>query len=544
MGIVVATVTSDTTPMDPAVDLLSLEIRKQVDKVPEATLVLLDGSIAKQEFALSNQAFFAPGKKINVKLRYEGKDDVQVFEGLVVRQVVEATAEGTELRVELKDVAYVLTRQRKSAVHRKQRDDELVSTLIKDTGVEAGELAPSTVKHDELIQYYASDWDFLLARADVNGQVVVVDDGKLSLVSMSQAAQPKASFEFGRDGVHEFELELDASRQWAAVNSVAWDVAQQEPAAGAEANVFGFEAGNLDVPSVASKLGGAAYALMLPAGLAPAELEPWAKARLARSRLAQLRGRLLVDGRGDIKPFDRIELAGVGDRFNGKLIVGGVTHRVDSEGWRTELQLGLSPEWFARTPDIADVQAGGLLPPVLGLQIGKIDAFEADPSGEHRVRLRMATLDEEQGPVWARVARPDAGDGRGFAFWPELGDEVVVGFLAGDPRQAVVLGSLFGSVNKPPKPVEGPRDGNPKRAIVGRSGTMIVFDDEAPALTVETPGKNSIVIDDKAKAITIKDQHGNTITMDDKGITLKSAADFKIDATGKVEIKGSAVDIL
>jgi len=44
------------------------------------------------------------------------------------------------------------------------------------------------------------------------------------------------------------------------------------------------------------------------------------------------------------------------------------------------------------------------------------------------------------------MARRDAGKQRGQVFWPEPGGEVVVGFINGDPRQAIILGagSLLG----------------------------------------------------------------------------------------------------
>ena len=44
----------------------------------------------------------------------------------------------------------------------------------------------------------------------------------------------------------------------------------------------------------------------------------------------------------------------------------------------------------------------------------------------------------------------DAGDDRGFFFRPEIGDEVVVGFLDDDPRRAVILGMLHSSAKAAP----------------------------------------------------------------------------------------------
>jgi Rhs element Vgr protein len=543
MGVPIVTIFSEGQALAPGAGLISLEIRKQFDRIPEARLVLADGSVARQDFVLSNSASFEPGRRVRVDIRYEGEDDVQIFEGLVVRHAVQARPERLELRVELKDAAIKLTRQRKSAVYRDQLDSDVIQKLITDAGLTAGAIDATEVTHGELVQYYASDWDFICSRADINGQVVIVDDGTISVRSITGDEDAKLTVEFGIDHVFEFEFELDGSEQWAKLTSRAWDVAQRALAEPVEAEGFDISAGNIDAGELAGKLGGDSYELLHPAALAPNELAPWASARLARSRLSLLRGRLVIGGRSELRPFDRLELDGVGERFNGKLLISGVTQRLDRGGWRTELQLGLSPEWFARTPDISDVPAGGLLPPVTSMQLGIVDAFEDDPDGEQRIRVRLPALSGSHPPVWARVAWPDAGTDRGFVFWPELDDEVVVGFLANDPRQAVVLGSLYGSVATPPPAVGSPSDQNPKRAIVSKAGTSVVFDDDKASLTIETAKHNKILLDDDAEAITIEDQHGNKITMNSSGIKLESAADFAIEAGGKVAIKGSAVDV-
>lgn len=547
MGIPVATISSGGKALDERFELMSVEIHRELNRIPEAKLVLLDGSVAARKFELSNDPFFELGKRIKIALRYEGDDaDFIVFDGLVVRHAVENQAEGSVLRVELKDAAFKLTRQRKSAVFRKQSDDEAIRKLIGDAKLTVGELAAATPKHDELIQYYASDWDFIVSRADVQGMVVNVHLGRVSVQPMALAAKGKLDLAYGRGGVSELELELDAGQQWAEVSSVGWDVKEQKPSApeqAAQPSIQVGKDGKLDAAAVAKKLGGDKYTLMHPAVLEQTELKAWADARLLRSRLAVLRGRAVVAGNSALAPLDTVTVSEVGDRFDGKALVSAVIHRVDHEGWQTELRLGLSPEWFARQPDIADVPAGGLLPPITGLQIATVAAFEADPTGEHRIKVKLPALDDQQGFVWARVARPDAGKDRGQVFWPEPEDEVVVGFLDGDPRQAIVLGALHSSAKPPPAVVGKPTDTNDQRAIVSRAGSVIGFDDKKKTITIETPAKNKILVDDDAKAITITDQHGNTITMDSKGITLKSASDFMIDAAGKVTIKGSATDI-
>jgi Rhs element Vgr protein len=543
MGVPTITITSQGTPLDPAVGILSVEVRRGLNRVPEAHISVVDGSVAERKFAQSDTAFFEPGKSLTIAVRDGDGEDQMLFEGLVVRHAVESRPGSSALRVELKDAAFKLTRQRKTCVFRKQADDEAIRKLIGDAQLQVGELATTQPQHEELIQFYASDWDFIVSRADAQGLVVDVDRGKISVQSMVPAGQPKATLEHGLDDV-ELELEIDGGEQWAAITSQAWDVQNQAVTAPADAEPPGVTVGNLDASAIAQKLGGDSYALVHPGLLAQGELTAWATSRLARSRLAMLRGRASIPGTAELAPRDLVELAGVGDRFNGHAYVSGVTHTIDQNRWRTELLLGLPPEPFARQPDIADLPAAGLVPPIHGLHVGIVDDFESDPLGEHRIKVLLSMLDAQQGAVFARALRPDAGDQRGVVFWPEPGDEVVVGFLNADPRQAIILGALHGSVNAPPDAAGPPSNDNTKRAIVSKAGTVIAFDDDKKSVRIETPGANKVVIDDDKKAITLADQHGNTITLDENGITLKSAKDVTIDAaSGQVVIKGSAVDV-
>ena len=171
--------------------------------------------------------------------------------------------------------------------------------------------------------------------------------------------------------------------------------------------------------------------------------------------------------------------------------------------------------------------------------------FLEDKDENLRVQVKLPGIDSDmKEAVWARLAAPDAGKGRGFYFRPEKDDEVLVGFLNEDPRYPVILGALFGSKNTPPETVAKPTAKNEKRGIVTKKGTSIGFiDGDKVSVYIETPAKNKLLIDDGEKQICLTDQHGNSITMSKDGITLKSAGKFVIDSAKEVEIKGSKVDI-
>lgn len=544
MSVVTTTILSGGQPMDPRYELMSIDVSKELNRIPDARVVLLDGSAAKQQFPISDTAFFEPGKVVEIKLRYEGGTDFDIFKGVIVRHGVEANGSVSELVVELKDAAIKLTQPRKRALFRKQADHEIIGKIVADAGLKKGKIEATQPKHDEIVQYDATDWDFILARADIQGLVVVADDGRISLRKVAVSGSPKHSFEYGISDIYNFEMEVDASYQHSNVEGIAWDIKQQKLTPASKATAVTLSQGNLDGAKLANAIGFDTCTLSHPTALDPKELQAWADARMARSRLAMIRGRLSVPGFGDIKPLDVMEVAGIGKRFNGKTLVTGIRHRVSADGWQTDVQFGLSPQPFCREDHIQDAPAAGLLPAVSGLHIGIVDKFEADPDKELRVKVILPAIDEKTGAIWARLASPDAGKDRGYFFRPEPGDEVIVGFFNNDPRQPVILGAMYGSKNAAPKDLGRLSEKNLNKAIVTKQGTTIGFiDNEKASVFIETKNKNKLLFDDNAGSIQLSDQHGNSITMDKNGIAIKSTKDLKLEASGNVEIKGAKVDV-
>jgi uncharacterized protein involved in type VI secretion and phage assembly len=371
-----------------------------------------------------------------------------------------------------------------------------------------------------------------------------VENGEVTLEEISLRGQANATFNFGIDEIYNFELEVDASHQRASVECIAWDLKNQKLTQASKAKTFDLSQGNLAAASLANEVGGNLEALASTVPLAPKVLQAWADGVMVRSRMAMIRGHLTVRGFGKIHCLDLVEVTGIGQRFNGKTPVTGIRHRVDMNGWQTNLQFGLSPERFAARRDIIDIPAAGLLPAVNGLQIGIVDQFEDDPDQEFRAKVILPSVDEKKGTVWARLATPEAGKERGYFFRPEPGDEVVVGFFNDDPGQAVILGAMYGSKNVPPKDMAELSQDNLQKGIVSKSGLTLGFkDDKKPSVFLQTPGENKIILDDDGEMIQITDQHGNSIQLGKDGIVIKSAKDLKIEASGNVEIKGSKVDV-
>jgi len=539
------TILKDGTEMDPSCQLLSMSIQCEVNRIPWAELTLRDGNAAEQKFSVSDTDFFVPGSNIEIRLGWEGNSKKTVFKGPVVRHSIEADRRGSYLVVGLKDAAVKLTGIRRTTVYRDKKDSEAISQIVSDAGLSAGNITSTTTSHKQLVQYYCTDWDFILARAEANGLCIYVDAGKMSAAALQVSGAPAKRFEWGISEIFDFEFRADASHQYANVNSIAWDAKDLKFTDAATAKSVSLSQGNLKADSIASKIGFDTDTLVSLVPLEAGELTAWADATMARTRASALRGRLSVSGLNDLKLLDVVEIAGFGDRFNGNTLVTGIGHRLGEHGWITDVQFGVAPESTTTKPGVTDVPAAGLLPGILGLQIGLVASYSDDPDGEYRVELKLPAVVKGDDTVWARLCAPDAGNKRGYFFRPEVGDEVVVGFLNDDPRYPVILGALYGSKNAPPDDFAKLSDKNIKKGLVTKKGTSISFvDDDKSSVFIQTPEKNKILLDDDAKAIKLTDQNGNSLTMDQNGVTIKSAKDFKIDAgSGNVEISGSKVDV-
>ncbi|MGR9014464.1 MAG: type VI secretion system tip protein VgrG [Gammaproteobacteria bacterium] len=545
MSLVTVTVLSNNQVVGASYELLSVQVNHEVNRIPYAELIYVDGEAADRKFALSDTDIFEPGKKIEIKLRYEddSTSEKTVFTGLVVRHEVNVESTDSTLTVLIKDAAVAMTQGKNHRIFTQMSDTDILNKIIGLHDLSAGTIADTEVKHAEIMQYACSDWDFMLARAESNGLLLTALDGEISAQLITSPDNPKTTLNYGIDDIHSFDIVANGEGQYEKISGTAWDAKNQQNIAVNQDDNLQLTPGNLSSSELANSLGGTDYALATSAQLSSEELSAWARGKLARTQLALIRGCITVEGRTDITLLDCIEIIGIGLRFNGKVLVTGIGHRVIPGSWLTDIQFGLADQWLLHSKEAAGQPASGLLPGISGLQIGLVSDFQEDPDKELKVKITLPTLNKDENTLWARLAAPDAGQGRGFYFRPEVGDEVVLGFINDDPRQAIILGALFGSKNASPARFGAPDANNTGKGIASKKGMVIGFDDDKVIVYLETPGKNTITLDDDAKKIELKDQHGNSIIMDENGITLTSAKDLKLEAGGNIEIKGAEVDI-
>ncbi|MBD1848319.1 type VI secretion system tip protein VgrG [Cyanobacteria bacterium FACHB-63] len=528
---------SDGKDITHTYDVLSWVVDRVVNRVPTARIVLRDGSAAEETFTASQADDLAPGKKLDIAVGHDGNDR-SIFKGLIVKQSIKVGADGNStLTLDCKDAMVKLTVGRHSRYFTESTDSDAIETILSQQEYQglSKDIASTRVKHPEIVQYYATDWDFILSRVEMNGHVLLVEDDKLKSTVPTTSGNALITLTYGAN-LLEFEAEMDARYQYQAVKAKAWSYTNQAliEAEGTEPTVN--TQGNLTGQDLAKVIGLSTWELRHSGLVQDQELKAWADAQMLKSRLAKIQGRVKTKGYADAKPDSLVQLAGMGDRFNGLAYVSGIRHEMRGGTWDTHMQLGLSPQWFYQTADIVERPASGLLPGVNGLQIGVVVQLKEDPTGEDRILVKVPTVDAQAEGTWARIATLDAGKERGSFFRPEIGDEVVLGFLNDDPRDPIVLGMLNSSAK--PAPLTA-KDENPQKGFFTRSKLKISFDDDKKVIALETPDGNKVTISDDAKGIMLEDQNGNSLTLNDSGIALKSPKDITLEATGKLTLKAT-----
>jgi Rhs element Vgr protein len=517
--------------------VLSASVTKELNRVPSATIQLRDGEVSKSTFAASNADHFIPGKTIEIKLGYRSQTD-SVFKGIIVKHSIKVRKGASFLLLECRDEAVRMTSGLKSRYFTDKKDSDIMEELLGLHRLQK-DVKATTPPLKEVVQYDATDWDFLLCRAEANGQVVVVQDGKVTVAAPATKQEPAVAVRYGAT-LMELDAEIDARWQSKGVKASSWSAADQKVIEAEAKEPATTASGNLSPASLAGVIGGDAHQIRHGGRLGQPELQAWADGRLLKDRLAKVRGRARFQGFAGVLPGKVIELTGIGKRFEGRLYVSAVRHTVVSGNWETDVQFGLSPDLFADTYRLEPPPAAGLLPAVSGLQIGVVTALENDPDGEDRIKVRFPLVSTSEEGIWARIATLDAGDLRGTFFRPEIGDEVAVGFLNADPRHPVVLGMCHSSAKHAPEPA---KDANHRKGYVSRSKMRFIFDDEKKSVVLQTPRGNQVTLSEEDKGISIVDQNGNKITLDDSGIKIESAKDLTLKAAKNIKIEGLNLDM-
>ncbi|MGV3685014.1 MAG: type VI secretion system tip protein VgrG [Daejeonella sp.] len=528
-------ITADGTALADTTPIVSIHTRYEINRIPTAEIVIIDGSVETADFPISNAATLIPGVKVTISAGY-GEQEALIFSGVIVKQAIRISAESSFLVVTCKHEAVEMTFNKKEAIFLQQKDSDIISAILGTYSALSPTVGSTSVQHESMVQKLATDWDFVLARAEACGFVISYTMSNIVIQAPELSTEPVLSMTYGMD-ITEFDAELNAERQPASVDASSWDLATQamtkssatEPTINAQGNITGVQ--------LSSKLNQKPLSLNSGSPMTTDSLKSWADASLLRMRLSALRGTVSFQGSSLVMPGNIIELNGVGARFNGKAYVSSVEHSLVDGDWKTTARFGLENNPVAERPDFSYTPAAGQVPSVHGLQVAVVMKLDADPANEFRIQVKFGGISETDVTMWARMGNFYATGTSGSFFLPEIGDEVVIGFLDNNPLSPVILGSLYSSKNAPETTVAA---GNYVKGITTKSKLKISFDDEKKITKISTPGGNTVTLDDDGKAVEIVDQNSNSIKMTASGIEIKSAKDLTLKATGKIVLDATA----
>jgi len=483
----------------------------------------------------SNSDTFAPGKSIDIEAGYE-EEQSPIFQGFVTTHKL-SVKEGNKcvLEVECHEYTFPLTQGRKNRVFTHKTDKAVIESILGETSGLNSDCAATSITYNELVQYYCTDWDFILSRADMNGLVITTNNENIVIKPPVVSGEPVVRITYGMDLIS-FEGELTANDQQTALKATGWDIAAQEIITEECSSPSLNAQGNMSLTTLAEASGGSEWTLQTEVCAGPHELKTWGEGQLLKMGLSRIQGTVSFYGNASVIPGCLLALDGLGNRFNGNAYIGSVEHTIRRGEWITTSGMGLPYENVTEKTDVMAPAASGLLPGISGLHIGKVTKLDEDPAGEGRIQVEIPILNSDENKIWARVGCNWAGNRYGSFFIPDVGDEVILGFFNNDPCSAVILGSLYSSCRNSPHPLTAE---NTIRGFVTKESMKLTFNEEDKIITLETPGGNKVVISDKEKGISLTDENRNKLVMNDNGITLQSARDLTLKAQANIKVEAN-----
>lgn len=554
--------TAAGAPVDPAVarDVVSIEVHEEIGRHGRCTVLLANWDPGRRTVTHSDTGPFTPGTELTIALGYR-TDTVVVFDGVVAAATADfPAARPPLLRVAGRSRSILLEAPARSRQLSDVSDADIAAAIAADYSLHAD--AADGSRHAFWASDRIGDWRALTARAAQLGWVAYVRGKDLVMRPPAPNRQPIA-LQWTRT-LLELHLTEDLTRAIDDAAATGWDVGSAEAVEGERAaDVAGLDAG--DRPDHAAAVRAAGWPLRSSRTASAAitaadEADARAVAAQRGAALAHWHGTGVTAGDPALRCDSWVDLSGVGRRLAGPHYVTAARHRLTPDSYTTEFQIGAAPALLP--PDSgAGTGAGGRAgtgtgAAGAGLATGMVDGLD-DPDGLNRIRVQLPWRHDGGEGIWARQSSLDAGDGYGAVVVPSKKQEVLVGFLDGDPAQPVVLGALYNGAAKPPVAVDA--DTNAERSLTTPDGHVLrLLDGEDGSVTLSTATGQSVVLSEKDSSIILSHHDsGNSIRLSADGIELTAAqgditlsspaGTFSVDAgkllaktTGPLSVESSA----
>ncbi len=418
----------------------------------------------------------------------------------------------------------------------KMTDSDIVTKLIQAVGIPTGKVDSTPIVRDHLFQDNLSDLAIIQMLALRNGfELAVNEAGKLNFCLV--APKPLVLELKWRTNLRSFRPRLTLAQQVKEVEVRSWDRKQKRliVAVGMPSS----SVPKIGAANMASKDKTYPTSKFIE-GRVPVvnqkDAERLSKALAAQigSSFAEAEGLALGDP--DLMPGVSVKIADIGKRFGGEYTVSSTRHMYLGTGYDTQFTVeGTQPQ------QVADLVAGttrrssqwqGAIPALV--------TDNLDPEKMNRVKVKFPTLTEDHTSEWAPVVAVGAGANRGIEWLPEVNDEVLVLFEAGDINHPYVIGAMWNGKDSPVEPQASSNGKISIRTMKSRVGHVLrMIDEDKGALKkgiqiVDGTGQYKIIIDTTTGKITI---------VSAGEIAIEAATNLSLSARANVEIKGLNVNV-
>ncbi|RAX04346.1 MULTISPECIES: phage baseplate assembly protein V [unclassified Photorhabdus] len=512
--------------------VISLSVNYPINGIPSANVTLAIIGDTNHIFDAKAQAELA-GCRPNHELIVQIQKNV-LFKGIIVRQTLRLKGQDSLVILTVKHPLQKLTHSFRSQLFSKQSDEAIIKKLFSQAGV------PVTIKqapqlktvHEQMVQFRCNDWTFLKSRFTATNTWLLPGHDTVTLVTPESLNQSTVHT-IRQRGDHQSVVLFEANLQWdnqrspKTVSVQSWDISQQKLSQAIQAKNCGFGRGQLATDSLKS-LTDQEWQWIFSYPLDNEQTKQFTQSIMGNRRSHNVSGSFEVEGDDRYWPGDVLALTGFGQGMDGQAIITGVSQTINQrQGWRTRLTLGVQ----------SDVEQA--VPPVKELHVGIVEKCQPDSQSLDRIPVKVPALSLTGGTLFARLGKPYASHESGFCFYPEAGDEVIIGFFECDPRFPVILGAMHNPKNK--SPLE-PSEKNQIKTLVikqGENQQALIFDNKEQTLAFNS-GKNILSLQQDKD---IMFNSAKNLIANAQEINIR--AEKSLSAAGKsgVDIKGAKINL-
>jgi phage protein D/phage baseplate assembly protein gpV len=430
--------------------------------------------------------------------------NVPLFQGQVTAiEFCYEPSHGRLIHLRAYDLLHQLRKRWSSRTHVHVTLAGLAQDIVASLGIEVRASEPGPVRQ-RLIQHRDSDLEFLTEVAERSGHYFTLRGETLHVLTL-EGLEEEIPLSLGTS-LLETQIEVNGDSATRLVSASGWDPWKVECHRGLATNA---RVGRSVAAEVAPGLWGGTGNRILSDEVVQSlpQLEGLSQAELDYHVASEVVLRGVAEGDCSLRPGTRVQVEGVAPSLTGRYVLTSADHLIDGErGYITRIS---SAPPVPRKRSRGSVMALGL--------VTHVD----DPEMLGRVKASLPTYGDAE-TDWIGVVAAGAGTGKGLVMLPDVGDQVLVLLIQGDPAQGIVLGGLYGGRKGPDWGVE--------KAAVRR-------------YTFMTPGGQKLQLDDVKLAGRLEISSGSYIELGPDKVLLHARADLEIEAPGRsIIIRGKGID--